>query len=114
MSITTISNTISSVFLPALSSIQDNEKDIRQLVSQGIKTSMYFVTPMLMCLLVVAEPLVRVLLSEKWLPCVPLLQLFCVVDHRLKVYHTLVGSSYGGYTSHQYHHTILVDVVGVH
>jgi O-antigen/teichoic acid export membrane protein len=35
--------------------------------------------PMMIGLAVVAKPLVLVLLTEKWLPCVPYLQLLCVV-----------------------------------
>jgi len=79
LGISTISNTIANVFLPALSSIQDNKKDIRQLLKQGMQTSMFFVTPVMVCLLVMASPLVCCLLTEKWLPCVIFLQLSCLV-----------------------------------
>jgi len=79
LGISTISNTISSVFLPAFSSIQDSEKDIRQLAKQGIQTSMFFVTPLLVFLLVFADPIVRVLLTEKWIPCTVFLQCSCLI-----------------------------------
>ena len=35
--------------------------------------------PLMLGLLAVAEPFVRIVLTDKWLPCVPLLQMFCIV-----------------------------------
>ena len=34
--------------------------------------------PLMMGLLFCAEPLTRLILTEKWLPCVPFLQIFCI------------------------------------
>ena len=40
---------------------------------------MFLVIPVLTLLLILANPLVTLLLTEKWLPCVPFLQLSCLI-----------------------------------
>ena len=72
-----INISITNVLLPAMSSEQDDREKIRSMTSRAIRTCTYFMMPMMMGLAVCAEPLVRVLLTEKWLPCVPFLRIFC-------------------------------------
>jgi O-antigen/teichoic acid export membrane protein len=48
------------------------------MVRRSIVTSSYLIFPMMMGLIVVAEPLIRILLTEKWLPSVPFLQLMSI------------------------------------
>lgn len=44
---------------------------------RAIKTSTYIMAPLMMGLLFCAEPIVKLLLTDKWLPCVPYLRIFC-------------------------------------
>ena len=44
---------------------------------RAIRTSTYLMMPMMVGLAICAEPLVRLILTEKWLPCVPFLRIFC-------------------------------------
>ena len=44
---------------------------------RSIAISTFIMMPMMMGLAVCAEPLVRIILTEKWLPCVPFLRVFC-------------------------------------
>ena len=44
---------------------------------RAIRISTYVMMPMMMGLAVCAEPLIRLLLTDKWLPCVPYLRIFC-------------------------------------
>lgn len=69
---------ISSVMLPALSKEQDNTVNVKNMTSRAIKTSTYIMAPLMMGLVFTAEPLVRFILTEKWLPCVPFLRIFCI------------------------------------
>ena len=46
---------------------------------RAIKTSTYIMMPLMMGFAVCAEPFIRLLLTEKWLPCVPYLQVFCMI-----------------------------------
>ena len=72
-----IDGTIQSVMFPALSSNQDNTKRIKEMVRRSIVISSYIIFPLMVGLGVVAEPLVKIVLTEKWLPSVPFLQIFC-------------------------------------
>lgn len=66
---------ISSVMLPALSKEQKNKEKVKRMVRRAIVTSSYFIFPITIGLAVVAEPLIRVVLTDKWIECVPFLQL---------------------------------------
>lgn len=72
-----INSSIDSVLLPVLSSEQDKKEQVRRMTRRAIKVSTYIMMPMMMGLAVCAEPFVRLLLTDKWLPCVPYLRIFC-------------------------------------
>lgn len=69
---------LDSVLLPVLSSEQDDRARVREMTRRAIKVSTYVLMPLMAGLAVCAEPLVRFLLTEKWLPSVPYMQLFCL------------------------------------
>ncbi|MEG0449822.1 MAG: lipopolysaccharide biosynthesis protein [Lysinibacillus sp.] len=77
--VTNINGSIQSVMLPALSSHQDNRQKVKSMVRRSIVTSSFIIFPMMVGLAVIAEPLVKVLLTDKWLPAVPFLQIYCAV-----------------------------------
>jgi O-antigen/teichoic acid export membrane protein len=76
--VTNINGSIQSVMLPALASQQDNRQRVKEMVRRSIVTSSFILFPMMVGVAVIAEPLVKILLTEKWLPCVPFLQIYCV------------------------------------
>ena len=76
--INNIDGSINSVMLPALAKRQDDHDKAKQLMRRAIKTSSYIVWPMMIGLAVVAEPTVRLILTEKWIECVPYLQVLCL------------------------------------
>lgn len=69
---------IDSVLLPVMSVEQDDRTRVADMTRRAIKTSSFIVMPLMTGLAVCTEPLVTVLLTEKWLPCVPYMQLFCI------------------------------------
>ncbi len=73
-----INGSIQSVMLPVLSEQQDAPDRMKQLMRKSVMLSSFLVTPMMAGLAAVAEPLIRLLLTDKWLPCVPFLQLCCI------------------------------------
>lgn len=73
-----ISFSISSVLFPAVASQREDKSEAKALTRRTMKTSAYVVTPVLCGLAAVAEPLVALVLTEKWLPCVPYLQILCI------------------------------------
>ena len=74
-----INASIDSVLLPVLSAEQDHKGHVRDMTRRAIKVSTYIMMPLMVGLAVCAEPVIRLLLTEKWLPCVPYLQVFCVI-----------------------------------
>lgn len=75
--VSNINSSIDSVLLPAMSSVQEKIDSVRDMTRRAIKTSTYLIMPMMVGLAVCAEPLVRLILTEKWLPCVFYLRIFC-------------------------------------
>ena len=72
-----INSSIDSVLLPVLSAEQDHAEQVREMTRRAIKVSSYIIMPLMMGIAVCAEPFVRFFLTEKWLPCVPYLRIFC-------------------------------------
>lgn len=73
-----VNSSIDSVLFPAMSSEQDNVERVKSLTRRAIKTSSYIMMPMMVGLAVCAEPIVRLLLTDKWLPSVFFLRIFCI------------------------------------
>lgn len=69
---------IDSVLLPSMSQEQDDRKRIHSMLRRAMRTGTYIMAPLLIGLAAVAEPTVRILLTEKWIGAVPFLQIYCV------------------------------------
>lgn len=77
--IVNINTSIDSVLLPVMSSVQDQEGRVKRMTRQSIRISSYIIWPMMVGLAACAEPLISFLLTDKWLPCVPYLRIFCMI-----------------------------------
>lgn len=60
------------------SSISEDNKKLKEVYKRVMQQVVFWVTPILVLLMVVAEPLFRFLLTEKWLPAVPYFQILCI------------------------------------
>lgn len=72
-----VNTSIDSVLLPAMSREQDEREKVRTMTRRAIMTSTYIIAPLMIGIACAGTPLVRLILTEKWLPCVPYLQIFC-------------------------------------
>jgi O-antigen/teichoic acid export membrane protein len=72
-----IDGSIKTVMLPAYAQYQDDIKRVKSMVRRSIVTSSFLMFPLMIGLAVIARPLVLLLLTDKWLPAVPFLQIFC-------------------------------------
>lgn len=72
-----INSSISSVLFPALAKNQSEPQRIKEMTRRAIQVSSYIMWPLMLGLGVVAEPLIRMIITNKWLPCVPFLRVFC-------------------------------------
>lgn len=73
-----LDGSIQSVMLPTLSAHNDDIAEVKRITRRSISMSAFLLMPCMFGLAAVAEPLVKVLLTDKWLPCVPFLQLACI------------------------------------
>lgn len=69
---------INSVLLPVMSQVQEDADKVKAMTRRAIKTSSYVIWPMMIGLAACAEPVVRIVLTDKWLPCVLFLRIFCI------------------------------------
>ncbi len=68
-----------TVLFPVLSENQTQTKKLKELMRNAIRISSYILTPLMVGFLAVSHTFVEVFLTEKWLPCVPFMQIMCVV-----------------------------------
>lgn len=73
-----LTSVVSQVSFPVLSKMQGDLERMRRGFIKALQTTMLAVVPMMAGLGVVAPDLIRVLLGEKWMPCVPYLQIMCI------------------------------------
>lgn len=78
MVMSNVMNSINAVLLPTFSEEQNNIEHVKQMMRRSIQVSLFFVFPLLIGFLVVSKELVLILLTEKWLPAVPFIQIFCI------------------------------------
>lgn len=76
--ISNFNGSIQSVIFPALSAVQEDRNRIKEIVRRSIVTSSYIIFPLMIGLMIIATPLIKILLTDKWLPCVPYLRIFCL------------------------------------
>lgn len=69
---------IDSVLLPTLANEQEHIDRVKSMTRRAIKTSTFIMAPLMMGLAFCATSIVKIVLTDKWLPCVPYLQIFCV------------------------------------
>ena len=73
----TITGALNRVAFPVLSQIQDDNERLLRVYEKYIQLSCFLIFPLLMGICGCARPLVSFLLTEKWLECVPLMQIIC-------------------------------------
>lgn len=79
---------IQPVMFSAVSRVQTDVHYVKRLVRRALKTSTFLIVPSMTLFAVAAEPIVGILLGEKWLPCVPFLQMYCFIYALLPIHTT--------------------------
>lgn len=75
--ITNINSSIDSILLPIMSQEQDSIEKVKNLTRKSIQLSTYVIAPIMVGMGVTSYSFVPLLLTEKWLPCIPFLWVFC-------------------------------------
>lgn len=76
--VTNINVSIDSVLLPTMSKMQDKTEAVRTLTRRAIRISVYIVAPLMIGFACCADSLVRLVLTDKWLPCAPFIRILSV------------------------------------
>ena len=77
--VTNINSSLNKVMLPAFSKKQDNIDELKTLLRNSVRIGMYILSPILIGFAFIAKDFVTLLLTDKWLPAVPYIQIFCIV-----------------------------------
>lgn len=92
MGITSISQVLSSSFLPALSAVQDEPERFRRLTARMNRFTGYLLFPATIGLAAMATPIFHTLFGTKWDPSIPLFQMLLV-----RGVFTVLNSLYNNY-----------------
>lgn len=87
-----VNNAVSSVTFPVLSEKQDNKDDLANSNRRLIQIMSGVISPLLVGLAIVAEPLVHIILTDKWLSCVPFLRVCCIFYWLTCIYNAYLTS----------------------
>lgn len=90
-----ISGTLQPVLLAAVSRAQSDIGTVKSIASRTLKTSYFFIAPIMMCFALTADPIICLLLGEQWRPAVPFLQLYCI-SSALSSFHVVNYESFNG------------------
>lgn len=73
-----INSSISSVLFPTLSQEQDSVVKVKEITRQAIKVSSYLLWPIMFIIFVISPTFISLILTDKWLPCVPYIRIACI------------------------------------
>jgi teichuronic acid exporter len=76
--VVSVSSIVTKVSFPLFSSIQNDDVRLKSIYKRIMQMVVFLVTPTLILMAVLGEPLFRLLFTEKWLPAVPYFQILCV------------------------------------
>lgn len=75
---TNINGVLMKVMLPYLAKVQDNDNELVQMNLRIVQLTSFIIFPATMFLAGAAYPIISIMISDKWLPSAPLLQILCV------------------------------------
>ena len=78
--IQTLSTALGNVTYPLFSSIQDDDERLRKTYKKVMQQVIFVVAPLMLLAALIAEPLFRLILTDKWLPSVPYFQILCAAS----------------------------------
>lgn len=75
---TTGSGILGRVTFPLLATVQDDNERLNAVYRKYLRVSTGVIAPVMLGLCALTEPIVLILIGEKWLPIVPLMQVLCL------------------------------------
>ena len=75
---TNLSGAIQSTLFPTFAIAQDDQTRLHDMLRKSMAASAFLMFPLMAGMAAVASPLVYLVLTEKWMPSVPFMQIFCI------------------------------------
>ena len=75
-----LSAVLNKVTFPLFASIQNDDWKLREAYKSALRLVLSLTSAMMLILVLIAEPLFRIVFGEKWLPSVPYFQILCVAS----------------------------------
>ena len=69
---------VNRVMFPLLSENQDDDEVLLTKYSRVLRISMYIYVPIMVALAALSKPIILLLIGEKWIKCLPLMQVLCL------------------------------------
>lgn len=92
MPVGNVSTALNKVAFPLFSELQDDNLRLRSAYKKIMLLVLYIINPIVVLMIVLAEPLTTFLFTEKWLPMVPLFKVICLSGllYPLHIYNLLI------------------------
>ena len=78
-----IDDAVQSVMFPVMSRLQDQRDALRSATRRAMSLNAFLIFPAMLGMAAVAEPMVRLLLTDKWLPSVIFVQILCFAEAQI-------------------------------
>lgn len=72
-----VNSSIQKVMLPVYSERQQDRVKLLATMQMSVRVATYILTPLLFGFAIIADSFVRVILTEKWMGCIPYIRIFC-------------------------------------
>ena len=73
-----INSSIDNVLFSAMSAEQNDKVKLKKMTRMSIKICFYILAPIMIGFAISAKTIICLLFTEKWLPCVPIMQILCI------------------------------------
>lgn len=81
-----ISSVVDQVSYPIFSKLQSDNNSMKNAIKKITLSLSYITFPMMMILILVAEPLIMLVYGEQWLPCISYFQILCIGGIAMCIY----------------------------
>ncbi|HFI0645866.1 TPA: lipopolysaccharide biosynthesis protein [Streptococcus suis] len=75
--VTNVDSAVSKTIFPVMSREQDNIEKVKSLARNTAQTTSYIMSPILIGFMICADSIVSLVMTDKWLPAVPYVQIIC-------------------------------------
>lgn len=91
---TNFTNIIVRAVYPIQTQLQDDDEKLNDIFFKYLRMACFLIFPIMVAFCVLAAPLVSIVLTDKWLPAVPFLQILCIAfmwDPVMKINHNMLN-----------------------